>query len=343
MKSLRKTTLLMRKGEEETKNKEWLRIRKNHISGTDAGAIMGVNPYCSPYKLFKTKMYEGKYKQTEPLPREELREWGKRLEPVVADYFAKISGYRLFSRGMMRDNYCTYRVANVDRLIANECAGVECKTTSAYNKDAWSGNNYPMSYYYQCLHYMLVMFCKADGRLMPEFEHKNVRWYLVCLIGGNHIEVREIPYNEDDAVELAKKEKDFFEAMQKNICPKVSNMDCDADYWKKQQSTKFTPASLNKSCDEYADKLFGINAQLKALKKEKQLCENYLCDQLANNAHGVSDRYYIDFRDVASRETISVNDVKLFPAIYKELGNSGLIRRSKPSRTLKIKMKDGAI
>lgn len=332
----------MKKNEEQTKNKLWLKIKKNHISGTDAGIIMNASPHCSPYRLFQNKMHDGDSIAGNEA-RKEIRDWGRRLEQSVADYFAEISGYKLFKRGMMQDNYCLYRIANVDRLIANECAGVECKTTSAYNREAWANGGYPLSYYYQCLHYMLVMFCKADGTLMKEFQNKNARWYLVCLIGGNHTEIREIRYNEDDAVELAKKEKEFFEKMQNNICPSVSDKECDADYWKRQESKKFTAISLNDNCDKYAGRLFSINTQLKALKKEKQLCENYLFDKMTENAHGVSDRYYIDMKDNASREIISINDVKMFPEIYRDLENHGLIRKTTPTRTLKIKMKDGAI
>lgn len=43
-------------------NVEWLRLRKQGIGGSDAGAICGLNPYSSPIKVFWDKTtHESKY------------------------------------------------------------------------------------------------------------------------------------------------------------------------------------------------------------------------------------------------------------------------------------------
>ena len=39
-------------------NEEWLRLRKQGIGGSDAGAICGVNPYSSQMKVFWDKTTE---------------------------------------------------------------------------------------------------------------------------------------------------------------------------------------------------------------------------------------------------------------------------------------------
>ena len=36
-------------------HEEWLAIRKNYIGGSDAGAVIGLNPYRSAYKLWAEK------------------------------------------------------------------------------------------------------------------------------------------------------------------------------------------------------------------------------------------------------------------------------------------------
>ena len=47
MKVIAKTT--------ELTHDEWLDLRKTGIGGSDAGTILGVNPYSSPYALYATK------------------------------------------------------------------------------------------------------------------------------------------------------------------------------------------------------------------------------------------------------------------------------------------------
>ena len=36
---------------DELTHDEWLQLRKSGIGGSDAGTILGVNPYSSPYAL----------------------------------------------------------------------------------------------------------------------------------------------------------------------------------------------------------------------------------------------------------------------------------------------------
>ena len=61
-------------------------------------------------------------------------------------------------------------LANVDRLIVGENAGLECKTASAYSADKWKDGHIPESYEIQCHHYMAVTGADA--------------WYIACVILG---------------------------------------------------------------------------------------------------------------------------------------------------------------
>ena len=40
----------------ELEKKEWLRYRKMGITGTDAGAICGLNPYVSAFQVYQDKI-----------------------------------------------------------------------------------------------------------------------------------------------------------------------------------------------------------------------------------------------------------------------------------------------
>ena len=61
-------------------------------------------------------------------------------------------------------------LANVDRMIVGEKAGLECKTASPYSADKWKEDSVPEHYVIQCHHYMTVTGASA--------------WYLAVLILG---------------------------------------------------------------------------------------------------------------------------------------------------------------
>jgi len=61
---------------------EWLESRRNGIGGSDASAILGVNPYSSPLKVYMDKIGKG----VEEEENEAMRQ-GTDLEQYVADRF----------------------------------------------------------------------------------------------------------------------------------------------------------------------------------------------------------------------------------------------------------------
>ena len=64
-------------------------------------------------------------------------------------------------------------LADVDRMVVGENAGLECKTASPYMAEQWENGKIPLSYQIQCLHYMAV--CGAEA------------WYIAVLIYGKRI------------------------------------------------------------------------------------------------------------------------------------------------------------
>ena len=61
---------------------DWLRYRKCGITGTDAGAILGVNPYRSAFQVYCDKNSE----TIENIDNEAMRQ-GRDLEDYVAQRF----------------------------------------------------------------------------------------------------------------------------------------------------------------------------------------------------------------------------------------------------------------
>ena len=69
---------------------EWLKYRKMGITGTDAGAICGLDPYVSAFQVYQDKITE----ETENQDNESMRQ-GRDLEEYVAQRFMEETGFRV--------------------------------------------------------------------------------------------------------------------------------------------------------------------------------------------------------------------------------------------------------
>lgn len=171
---------------------EWLRIRKTGIGGSDAGSICGLNPYSSAMKVFYDKTSE----VVEEQESEAIR-IGHDLEEYVAKRFMEAAGVKVRrSNYMYRSKEYPFMIADVDRLIVGEDAGLECKTASAYNADKWADGDIPLHYMMQCYHYMAV-----TGKRV---------WYIAALIMGSKFTYRRLEWDDALIRDLIKAEADFW-------------------------------------------------------------------------------------------------------------------------------------
>lgn len=177
---------------------DWLASRRNGIGGSDAAAIAGLNPYRSAYAVYMDKVGLA----PEQPDNERMRQ-GRDLEEYVAKRFREHCEEIGTPKKTKNCNYILqhpkypWMLANVDRLIVGENAGLECKTTSVLNLKRFHGNEYPIEYYVQCMHYMAVT--GAD------------RWYLGVLILNQGFETYTIERDEGEVESLIRLEKEFWE------------------------------------------------------------------------------------------------------------------------------------
>ena len=203
---------------EEGKDREaWLAARNKGIGGSDAGIIMGASPWKSPYTLWMEKTGQ---LIPEDISGKEPVFWGTKLEAVIADHWAEKNGKRVARCGTVYRNDCPWLIANVDRLVIGEKAGLEIKTTNSFNGDEWredaEGQHIPDTYYWQCMHYMLV-----TG--LP-------KWYVAVLIGGQRYVQMELPRDEEAIQALYKAENEFWNTnVLQNIPPAVDGSQSTSD------------------------------------------------------------------------------------------------------------------
>ena len=171
---------------------EWLEHRRRSIGGSDASAILGMNPYSSPYMVWADKV--GKLPDKED---NEAMRLGRDLEDYVAQRFTEVTGKKVRrENNILINTIYPFAHANVDRMIVGEDAGLECKTTSILNLKRFKNGEFPDTYYAQCVHYLAVTGCQ--------------RWYLGVLILGVGFEWFVIERDEDEIKALMKAESEFW-------------------------------------------------------------------------------------------------------------------------------------
>ena len=174
---------------------EWLALRRTGIGGSDAGAIMGVSPYKGAFSVWADK--QGKLP---PLEDNEAMRQGRDLEDYVARRFAEASGLRVrHEYSMLRSVEHPCMLADIDRRIIGERAGLECKTSRDITMARYRNGEYPMEYYCQCLHYLAVTGWDC--------------WYLAVLVYGTDLLIYKICRDEvmDDIEALIKAEEAFWQ------------------------------------------------------------------------------------------------------------------------------------
>jgi predicted phage-related endonuclease len=103
---------------------------------------------------------------------------------------------------LVNDKY-PFAIANVDRIVVGEDAGLEIKTTSELNMMRFRNGDYPGNYYCQCVHYLAV-----TGK---------ARWYLAVLIGNREFKTFVIERDEDEIKALMEAERYFWDNYVKTM------------------------------------------------------------------------------------------------------------------------------
>lgn len=292
---------------------DWKALRHKYIGGSDAAAVVGMNPYRSQYALWCEK--------TDKVPGFEgnlATEVGTFLEEFVAQKFAAVTGkmVRKANQSFVNDEY-PFAIANVDRLVVGEDAGLEIKTTSEMNLKKFKNGEYPELYYAQCVHYMAVTGKK--------------KWYLAVLIGNREFKYFEIERDEAEIEALMKAEKDFFRYIETNTPPPVDGSD----------STGKTLSQLYPESTDSRIDLFGMDAALqqwellnksiKELEEQRDSIVNNIKLQMGDSSKATAGKYNISWTS-GSRNSF---DAKKFAADHPTMDLSQYYKSSS-YRTFKI-------
>ena len=299
-------------------HEEWLALRHKYIGGSDAAAVVGLNSYMSAYSLWAEK--------TGRLPGFEgnlATEVGTYLEEFVAQKFAQETGkkVRKCNLSWFNDQY-PWAIANIDREIVGEDAGLEIKTTSEMNLKKFKGGEYPANYYVQIVHYLAV-----TGKQ---------RWYLAVLIGNREFKWFTIERDEDEIQALMTAEEAFWEQVKTDTPPMADGSSSTADTLGTLYPDSIDDAIGIGSFERELDNYFRLKAQAKELDETISGIENRIKAHLGECERGEGEKYKVSWK-TQSRSTF---DSKKFIADHPEVDVSKYFKTSN-NRPFRVTQKKG--
>lgn len=299
-------------------HEEWLALRHKYIGGSDAAAVVGLNSYMSAYSLWAEK--------TGRLPGFEgnlATQVGTYLEDFVAQKFAQETGKRVrkCNQSWFNDQY-PWAIANIDREIVGEDAGLEIKTTSELNIKRFKGGDFPANYYVQCMHYLAV-----TGKQ---------RWYLAVLIGNREFKWFTIERDEDEINALMDAERTFKMYVDNDTPPIADGASSTADtlttLYPNSRDMAIGIGAFERDLDNY----FRLKKQADELDEQINGIANRIKAHLGECERGEGEKYKVSWK-TQSRSTF---DHKRFVANHPEMDVSQYYKTSN-SRTFKVTQKKG--
>lgn len=262
----------------EITKEQWLMERKKGIGGSDIGALMGVNTYSSPFMVFIDKTTD----YNKDLSENEAVYWGTTLEEIVAKEFEKRTGKKVRRlNAMLKSTEIPYALADVDRMIVGEDAGLECKTTNAFNTSEWKDDEIPASYICQCQWYMYVTGCP--------------KWYIACLIGGQRFVWKEVQRDDEIIKYMVEVATTFWENnVLKGDAPAIDGSDNCTEYIKEHYpEDNGCEVRFTSDISALVENLYQVKRQKKELCTQELDLENRIKQYLGEAQCGINENYKV--------------------------------------------------
>lgn len=310
------------KSTKDMTHEEWLLSRRKGLGGSDIGSIAGVNNWRNSLDVYLDKIGETDLEEES----NEFIYWGTILEEIVAQEFCKRTGKKVRKRNsIFQHEKYPFMLANIDREVIGENAGLECKTANAFKIKDWE-EGIPQSYELQCHHYMAVMGYK--------------KMYIACLVGGNKFIFKEI-FRDDDLIKtLEAMEYTFWNENVLNHIPpmiqtgeNISNESLNKVYPLKCKD--FIKLSTRAEINLY--ELDRIKQKEKELKEKKENLSAMIKQSIGEHEGGIVGKFIVSWKE---QESLKVDSKKL-----KELYPDVFCKCCKPVKTriLRIKKPKGDV
>lgn len=278
---------------------EWLALRKQlGIGGSEAGSVIGLNPYKGAYTLWAEKT--GKIPEFEGNLTTEV---GNYLEAFVAELFTKETGkqVRRKNRILVNTDY-PFAFADVDRMVVGEKTLLEIKTTNSLPVVKKIRNKeYPEQWYAQMTHYLAVSGLEKA--------------YLAVLIECRDFKIFELDRDDAEISALMGEEEKFWGMVQNNTPPPADGLKSTSD-----TLSALYPESNTDNVNLYSyqtelARYMELSEQIKNLEAAKEEAANKVKAFLGEAGKGESDRYRVSWTSSERRSFDSKRFAKENPDI----------------------------
>lgn len=291
---------------------QWLKLRKQGIGGSDAGAVCGLNPYISAMDVYldKTRDAPGEVIENEAMKQ------GHDLEEYVAQRFMEETGLKVRrSNALYAHEKYPFMIADVDRLVVGQNVGLECKTASPYMADKWKDGQIPAHYLAQCYHYMAVLGAEA--------------WYIAVVIYGKDFKYVKIERDEEVIQNLIQIEKAFWtHHVIPGILPEPDGSDAAEHfinrYFRDSRENVSVPLL---GFDEKLRRRQEISDLMDKLETEKKKIEQEVKTYMQDAEMAENEHFFVSWKNSVSSRLDSARLKAELPDIYRQFCKQSQSRR----------------
>jgi len=267
---------------------DWPRRKRLLLSGSEAGAVIGLKPEESPLALYYKKIGAIAPDYT-PCPTA-VRSG---LEALAAELFTRRTGKQTRRVGgdYLNSEY-RWAYARPDRRVVGENAFLEvaCTQTPPEILHTESGGEAPVNLYPRMLHDLAVTGAE--------------RIYLALLVEDRRLAVYSITPEEEEQEELMAAEQAFWQRLQNRQPPPADGSPCTTEALRRlYPESSDTVADLS-DLTGTVERYYRLTEQLQALEQEKRDCGNRIQARLGSCGGGVCGEYTLRF---VSRCRIELN------------------------------------
>jgi len=261
----------------ETDRERWLAERRTGIGGSDAAAVLGVNPWKSALEVWAEKVG---LMDPPDLSENEAVEFGTKLEGVVLETLAERTGRHIErwpQTRIVRHPEKSWLLCTPDAFEHDPDKGrgiVQAKTTSAYRLRDWQGDEPPLHYQVQIQHEMAATGCEWGT--------------LCCLVGGQRFLWFDVRRNDRFVEAMLKREAHFWRLVETQTPPEPDGSPgADKVLGKLYADESGESVTLPPEALEWDTELAEIRKQLSALQERKRALEQKLKAAIGHASVGV--------------------------------------------------------
>ncbi|MCP4264871.1 MAG: hypothetical protein GY777_04725 [Candidatus Brocadiaceae bacterium] len=284
---------------------EWLEERKTYIGGSDLGSILGINNFRTELDVYLEKTAEGIAEDT----ASEAAYWGNVLEDVVAQEYAKRTGFKIEKpAGLIRHSEYPFIACNLDYWVIDDQGNshiLECKTANQMKVTCWGEegtDQIPESYLYQVAYYAAITGVN--------------RVDIAVLIGGQDFRIYRYDKDEVKESQLIRAAKKFWNNhVLAGVPPKPRTQEDAAKLYPKANGLE---VRANDTILEKVCVLQDLKAREKTISEEIKGLQLCIKDYMQENEVlvGEEGECYATWKNSAGRTSV---DTKKLKAKYSDI------------------------